>query len=79
MAVTSNSKKSRYSNRGKNTRMVPVIKVFLKKTASPNPLKMPSNVKAIELKGCDIMTIQKVASKAWVTMGLSLNTGPKAV
>ena len=35
------------------------MSVFLKSTALPRPLKIPSKVKAIEFRGWAIITIQK--------------------
>ena len=61
---------------GMNTNKDPIMSVFLKYTAIPKPLKIPSNVKAIELNGCAIIIIQKVLLNRVITSGFSLNKLP---
>ena len=48
--------------------------MFLKSTAFPKPLKIPSNVKAIELNGWARITIQNIYSKISITFPFELNT-----
>ena len=50
--------------------------MFLKSTAFPKPLKIPSNVKAIELNGWARITIQNIFSKISITFSFELNTLP---
>ena len=55
---------------------VPIIRVFLRSTALPRPLKIPSKVNAIELNGCAIITIQKMLLKIMLTFSSGLNNLP---
>ena len=58
---------------GIKNKNVPTIKVFLKSTAFPKPLKIPSNVKAIELNGWARITIQNIFSKISITFSYCNN------
>ena len=61
---------------GIKNRNVPIMSVFLKSTALPRPLKIPSKVKAIEFRGWAIITIQKKLSKLSITSLLELKNSP---
>ena len=61
---------------GIKNKNVPIIKVFLKSTALPKPLKIPSNVKAIALNGWASITNQKKLWKISITILLELKNCP---